>query len=71
MSNEAPKYNIDTLRHSSAHLMAQAIERLWPDQNVQFGVGPVIGNGFYYDVQMDYHIKDEDLKKIQDTMKKT
>lgn len=70
MSSEAPKYDIDTIRHSSAHLMAQAIERLWPDQNVQFGVGPVIENGFYYDVEMDYQIKDEDLKKIQDTMKK-
>ncbi len=70
MSEQAPKFDIDTLRHSSAHLMAQAIERLWPDQNVQFGVGPVIENGFYYDVKMDYQIKDEDLKKIQDLMKK-
>ncbi|MFT6069303.1 MAG: threonyl-tRNA synthetase [Bacteriovoracaceae bacterium] len=70
MSEQAPKFDIDTLRHSSAHLMAQAIERLWPDQNVQFGVGPVIDNGFYYDVKMDYQIKDEDLKKIQDLMKK-
>ncbi len=70
MSEQATKFDIDTLRHSSAHLMAQAIERIWPDQNVQFGVGPVIENGFYYDIKMDYHIKDEDLKKIQDTMKK-
>lgn len=70
MSEQAPKFDIDTLRHSSAHLMAQAIERLWPDQSVQFGVGPVIENGFYYDVKMDYQIKDEDLKKIQDLMKK-
>jgi len=70
MSEQATKFDIDTLRHSSAHLMAQAIERLWPDQNVQFGVGPVIDHGFYYDIKMDYHIRDEDLKKIQDTMKK-
>lgn len=70
MSEQAQKFDIDTLRHSSAHLMAQAIERLWPDQNVEFGVGPVIDNGFYYDVKMEYHIKDEDLKKIQDLMKK-
>ncbi|MBK26292.1 MAG: threonine--tRNA ligase [Halobacteriovorax sp.] len=70
MSEQATKFDIDTLRHSSAHLMAQAIERIWPDQNVQFGVGPVIEHGFYYDIKMDYQIKDEDLKKIQDTMKK-
>lgn len=70
MSEQAPKFDIETLRHSSAHLMAQAIERLWPDETVQFGVGPVIDNGFYYDVKMEYHIKDEDLKKIQDLMKK-
>lgn len=52
-----------------AHLMAQAIERLWPDQNPQFGVGPVIDHGFYYDFDMNYHVTDEDLKKIEKTMK--
>ena len=62
-------FDLDTIRHSSAHLMAQAIERLWPDSNVQFGVGPVIENGFYYDVEMDYKLTDDDLKKIEDTMK--
>jgi threonyl-tRNA synthetase len=70
MSEQATKFEIETLRHSMAHLMAQAVERIWPDQNVQFGVGPIIENGFYYDVKMDYQIKDEDLKKIQDLMKK-
>ncbi len=63
-------YDLDTIRHSSAHLMAQAINRLWPDANVQFGVGPVIDTGFYYDVEMDHRLTEEDLKNIEATMKK-
>ena len=63
------KYDIDTIRHSSAHLMAQAIERTFPDSNVQFGVGPVIENGFYYDVELDHKITEEDLKQIEKEMK--
>ncbi len=63
------KFDLDTIRHSSAHLMAQAIARLWPDTNVQFGVGPVIENGFYYDVEMDHKLTEEDLKKIEGEMK--
>ena len=62
-------YPLDTLRHSAAHLMAQAIERLWPDQRVQFGVGPVIEHGFYYDVLTDYKLRDEDLTKIEEMMR--
>ena len=62
------KYDLDTLRHSTAHLMAQAISRLFPEHHVQFGVGPVIENGFYYDVETDYRIKDEDLPKIEAKM---
>jgi threonyl-tRNA synthetase len=64
-----PKFDLDTIRHSSAHLMAQAIDRLWPEANVQFGVGPVIESGFYYDVQMDHRLTEEDLKKIEQKMK--
>lgn len=63
------KFDLDTIRHSSAHLMAQAIARLWPDTDVQFGVGPVIENGFYYDVDMDHKLTEEDLKKIEGEMK--
>ena len=62
------KYDLDTLRHSTAHLMAQAISRLFPEHHIQFGVGPVIDNGFYYDVETDYRIKDEDLPKIEAKM---
>ena len=62
------KYELDTIRHSTAHLMAQAITRLFPGHHVQFGVGPVIDNGFYYDIETDYRIKDEDLPKIEQKM---
>ena len=53
--------------HSSAHLMAEAIELLYP--GVKFGVGPDIDNGFYYDVDFgDYEISEADLRKIEDKM---
>ena len=53
--------------HSSAHLMAEAIELLYP--GVKFGIGPDIENGFYYDVDFgDYEISDKDLGKIENKM---
>lgn len=63
------KYDLDTLRHSTAHLMAQAIMELFPNDNVQLGVGPVIENGFYYDIEMNTKLTDEHLKKIEERMK--
>ena len=55
------------LRHSTAHLMAQAILSLYP--NAHFGVGPVISEGFYYDVDVDgVVLNDEDLEKIEKKM---
>ncbi len=59
---------LEVLRHSTAHLMAQAIKRLYP--NVKLGVGPVIENGFYYDIDMEETITPEDLPKIEKEMKK-
>ncbi|MUV39359.1 Threonine--tRNA ligase [Lentibacillus sp. JNUCC-1] len=59
---------IEIMRHSTAHLMAQAIRRLYKD--VSFGVGPVIEEGFYYDFDMDYHVTPEDLPKIEKEMKR-
>jgi threonyl-tRNA synthetase len=56
----------ETFWHTSSHLMAQAIEELYDD--VKFGVGPAIENGFYYDVDCDVKFTDEDLKKIEDKM---
>jgi threonyl-tRNA synthetase len=56
-----------TMWHSSAHLMAEAIELLYP--GVKFGIGPDIENGFYYDVDfMDYEISEKDLAKIEKKM---
>jgi len=56
-----------TVWHSSAHLMAEAIEQLYP--GVKFGIGPDIENGFYYDIDfLQYKITEEDLKKIEDRM---
>ncbi|MFD2639892.1 threonine--tRNA ligase [Piscibacillus salipiscarius] len=59
---------LEVLRHSTAHLMAQAIKRLYP--NVKLGVGPVIEGGFYYDLDMEETITPEDLPKIEKEMKK-
>ena len=57
-----------TFWHSSAHLMAEALESLYP--GVKFGIGPPIENGFYYDIDLgDRTINEEDLKKIEDKMK--
>jgi threonyl-tRNA synthetase len=59
---------LEILRHSSAHLMAQAIKRLYKD--VKLGVGPVIEGGFYYDVDMPESLTPEDLPLIEKEMKK-
>ncbi|MCM3035555.1 threonine--tRNA ligase [Bacillus pumilus] len=62
---------LNIMRHSTAHLLAQAIKRLYgKEHHVQFGVGPVIENGFYYDVDIDVAITPEDLPKIEKEMKK-
>tara|TARA_B100001971_G_C18268008_1_gene596116 strand:+ start:49556 stop:51310 length:1755 start_codon:yes stop_codon:yes gene_type:complete len=63
------KIDLDTLRHSTAHLMAQAIQELYPNDIVKLGIGPTIENGFYYDIDMEKRIHDEDLKSIEDKMK--
>lgn len=57
-------------RHSTAHLMAQAVKRLYGNQKVHFGVGPVIEDGFYYDIDLYYNIKAEDLARIEQEMQK-
>ncbi|MFD1018991.1 threonine--tRNA ligase [Thalassobacillus hwangdonensis] len=59
---------VEVLRHSTAHLMAQAVKRLFG--NVKLGVGPVIENGFYYDIDMDESLTPEDLPKIEKEMKR-
>lgn len=63
------KYELDTIRHSTAHLMAQAIMELFPNDKVQLGIGPTIENGFYYDIEMDSRLTDEHLKLLEEKMK--
>lgn len=58
---------LEVLRHSTAHLMAHAIKRLYG--NVRFGVGPVIEGGFYYDFDIDQNISSDDFEQIEKTMK--
>lgn len=60
--------DIHIQRHSAAHLMAAAIQRLFPQ--AKFGVGPAIENGFYYDIDISRPITEEDLKEISKEMKK-
>ena len=55
------------LRHSAAHLMAQALTELYP--GVKLSIGPPIENGFYYDVELSQPLKEEDLEKIEKKMK--
>lgn len=59
--------SLEIVRHSTAHLMAQAITELYP--NSQFFVGPVVDEGFYYDFRVDEKIGEEDLKTIEKKMK--
>lgn len=61
--------SLDILRHSTAHVMAQAVQRLFP--NAKIAIGPNIENGFYYDFDIaDHSLSTEDLPKIEDEMKK-
>ncbi len=59
--------SLEIIRHSTAHLMAQAITELYP--NSQFFVGPVVDEGFYYDFRVDQQIGENDLKTIEKKMK--
>lgn len=63
------KYDIEIIRHSTAHLMVHAIKQLFPNEHIELGIGPTIDNGFYYDIDMEHKILDEDLPKIEEKMK--
>ncbi len=58
----------DNYRHTTSHIMAQAVKKLWPD--AKLAIGPAIDNGFYYDFDMEHKLTDQDLLKIQKEMKK-
>lgn len=57
---------IETMRHSAAHVMADAIQRLWPDAKLAFG--PHTEDGFYYDIDMEHRLVPDDLEKIEGKM---
>lgn len=59
---------IEIIRHSTAHVMAQAVKRIYG--NVKLAIGPTIKNGFYYDFDLDISLTKDDLKKIEDEMNK-
>jgi threonyl-tRNA synthetase len=65
---EADPQALEIIRHSCAHLMAQAVKRLFPE--AKFGVGPIIENGFYYDMELPRQLEPADLEKIEAEMKK-
>ena len=58
----------EVFRHTSAHMLAQAIKRLYPD--AKFAIGPAIENGFYYDIDLEQRLTMEDLEKLEKEMKK-
>ena len=59
---------VETIRHSMAHLMASAVEQLFP--GTRFGVGPHVEHGFYYDMDVTGTISEDDLQRIETTMRK-
>ena len=67
MSNNPNQLDLETIRHSCAHLMAQAVQELFP--GTQVTIGPVIEDGFYYDFSRDKAFIPEDLEKIEKRMK--
>src|SRR5256886_14324540 len=60
--------DIERLRHSTAHVLATAILKIWP--GAQFAAGPPVDNGFYYDVDLSHRISPDDFEKIEAEMKK-
>src|SRR3989338_4305618 len=59
--------DLTTMRHSTAHLMVAAVQKLYP--TAKFGVGPVVENGFYYDIDLPERIGPQELKKIEAVMR--
>lgn len=67
MNSKEVNEEVERMRHSAAHLMAAAIQALWP--TAKFGVGPSIKHGFYYDVELPATLSDKDLEKIEKKMR--
>ena len=67
ITTESPD-GVDVMRHTAAHIMAQAVQRLWP--GTQLAIGPTIQDGFYYDFDIDRTLSTDDLEKIEAEMAK-
>lgn len=63
-----PMTDLERLRHSTAHVLATAILRIWPE--AQFAAGPPVENGFYYDLELNHRITPEDFDRIEAEMRK-
>jgi len=61
---------LQILRHSTAHIMAQAIKRIYGAKSVKLGIGPVIEDGFYYDIDIEKPLSNDDLKVIEKEMER-
>ena len=61
------KTDLETLRHSCSHIMAQAVKQLWSE--VKLGIGPAIEDGFYYDFDKKEPFTDQDLASIEKKMR--
>src|SRR5437764_9238942 len=58
---------LDVMRHSAAHVLAKAVQQLYPGSKL--GIGPVIENGFYYDIDIPAKISEDDLPRIEEAMR--
>jgi threonyl-tRNA synthetase len=67
MSHNSSGAELDVMRHSAAHVLAKAVQRLYPGSKL--GIGPVIDNGFYYDIEIPAKIGEDDLPRIEATMR--
>src|SRR6266403_1969955 len=67
LEQRAQMTDIERLRHSTAHVLATAILKIWPE--AQFAAGPPVDTGFYYDVDLPHRISPDDFEKIEAKMK--
>jgi threonyl-tRNA synthetase len=65
--SSASQAELDVMRHSAAHVLAKAVQRLYPGSKL--GIGPVIDNGFFYDIDIPSKLSEDDLPRIEETMR--
>src|SRR5438067_2130229 len=65
--NDVNPSELDVMRHSAAHVLAKAVQRLYPGSKL--AIGPVIENGFYYDMDIPSNVSEDDLPRIESAMR--